>query len=355
VRPLALLLATFLVWLWTPDVAWRPVWGDERPDAGTASSVLVETQAVRRQALSDTLTGYGRLQPDPDSTVSVNLAREGLVARLWVRLGQLVAPGAALLELDTAPGEAMKYEQAQAAVQYARGEASRMQRLFSQQLATRDQVDAARRALQDAEAALAAQRKLGAGQAREVVRAPFAGIVTDLAVRQGQRVQAGADALILAPQENLLVTLGVEPEDARRAAVGMPVLLTPVFEDDVKITSRVANVHAMVNPSTRLVDILVKIPPADTGGLVVGMTLKGVIEVATRRVLAVPRAAVLRDARGSYLFIVQGGRARRIAVRPGLEQGEQVAVEGPLKEGDRVVVLGNYELQDGMRVREASR
>ncbi len=111
----------------------------------------------------------------------------------------------------------------------------------------------------------------------------------------------------------------------------------------------------MVNPSTRLVDILVKIPPADTRGLVVGMTLKGVIEVATRRVLAVSRAAVLRDERGSYLFIVQGGTARRIAVRPGLEQGDQVAVEGPLKEGDRVVVLGNYELQDGMRVREASR
>jgi membrane fusion protein (multidrug efflux system) len=83
-----------------------------------------------------------------------------------------------------------------------------------------------------------------------------------------------------------------------------------------------------------------------------GNRIKGTIIIKEEVTLAVPRSAVLRDAQGAYLFIVQNGRARRVKVTTGLQEADWLAVKGPLKAGDAVVIAGNYELKDGMAVQE---
>ena len=84
-----------------------------------------------------------------------------------------------------------------------------------------------------------------------------------------------------------------------------------------------------------------------------GIRIKGTITVKEETSLAVPRSAVLKDAQGAYLFIVQNGRAHRVRIETtGSDEGDLVAVKGPLKAGDAVVSVGNYELKDGMAVLE---
>ncbi len=315
-------------------------------------SVLVKTTLARETTLTGRLTAFGHVQADPDSRTSINLPHAGLVNRLWIRLGQRVGAGAPLLQLDTAPTTRMRFQQAKAGVDYARSERQRMRRLFSERLATRTQVASAERRLRDARAALAAQRKLGAGRGVEVLRAPFAGIVTQLNVNQGERVQADTNALILARRDRLLVPLGVEPEDARRLKPGMAVTLSPVFDPRVRILATLATIHAMINPRTRLVDVIARVDPKDTHDLMLDMVMEGTIIVSHIRALAVPRSAILTNTKGGYLFVVRHGKAHRIDVRTGLEDHGLVAVTGPVRPGDRVVVLGNYELHDGAAVRE---
>ncbi len=328
--------------------------GGSRAAPAGQPSVLVRTAPAREVVLTDRITAFGHVQADPDSRTSINLPRAGLVNRLWVRLGQQVAAGAPLLQLDTAPTTRMGYQQAKAAVDYARSELQRMQRLFKEQLATRAQVAGAERRLRDARATLAAQRKLGAGQGVEVVRAPFAGIVTQLNVNQGERVQADTNALILARRDHLLVPLGVEPEDAQRLKPGMEVALSPVFDPRVRIRATLATIHAMVDPKTRLVDVIARVDPKDAHDLLLNMVMEGTIVVARVKALAVPRSAILKDHKGSYLFVVQDGKARRIDVTPGLEDRGLIAVTGALHAGEPVVVLGNYELHNGAAIREHS-
>jgi hypothetical protein len=53
------------------------------------------------------------------------------------------------------------------------------------------------------------------------------------------------------------------------------------------------------------------------------------------------------------VFQIKEGRARRVNVSTGIESQGLVMVSGPLDPADRVVVLGNYELNDGTKVREA--
>jgi membrane fusion protein (multidrug efflux system) len=315
----------------------------------------VQVTPAAQRTLQETVTAYGRVQPDPDRLTTIGLPRAGLVSRVWVRAGQEVQAGDPLLRLETAPSTAAEFQQAQASERFARQELDRVQSLFQQQLATRDQLASAEHQLRDAEAALAAQRKLGNDQTAQVIRAPFDGITTEVVVTQGQRVQADSAAMLLAGRDALVVVLGLEQEDAVRVPPGAPVSLSAVFPPAAAIAGRVSAVHAMVNPATRLVDVLVPVPKSAAGALVLEEAMRGEIVLREVDALAVPRSAVLRDDRGSYVFVVSGGKAHRVAVEPGLEADGWTAVQGDLQAGEPVVTTGNYELTDGMEVREASR
>jgi hypothetical protein len=69
---------------------------------------------------------------------------------------------------------------------------------------------------------------------------------------------------------------------------------------------------------------------------------------------SVPRQAVLSDEQGSYLFQVAGGHAHRVAVKVLGETAQTYGVDGRIDPALPVVVLGNYELRDGMPVREGA-
>ncbi|MEJ2061565.1 MAG: efflux RND transporter periplasmic adaptor subunit, partial [Gammaproteobacteria bacterium] len=219
----------------------------------------VKTAPVTQRNLQETLTVYGEVRPDPEQVTGISAAHGGEVTRLWVGLGQVVEPGQQLLELTTDPAARRAYEQARAQVAYARKNLEQVKGLFGQQLATRAELAKAQQELANARSSLQAEVRLGANRAHQIIRAPQAAIVTRVNVAPGDRVQAGASLLTLGARAHLWVTLGIEPEDARRVRSGMNVDLTPVFDDAVHIKARIAQVHAVINPKTRLVDAVVKL------------------------------------------------------------------------------------------------
>lgn len=316
------------------------------------SSVLVKTAQVASQEVTETLTAFGVLDPDPDQVLSLSLPHAGLINRVWVRLGQRVKKGDRLLEVITAPDARMQYLQAQSAVDFARREVERQKRLLDEQLTTNAQVDTAKKNLQDAMASLKALEQRGQGIAKETLRAPMDGIITRLDVSQGQRVQTDAVTMLIAAEQRLIARLGVEPEDLSRVQAGSPVTITSVFGPDVAIATRIREVHAMIDPATHLVEALAPIPEAQIDHLILGSRILGRIQLASHRALVVPHSAVLSEHGQAYVFVVEAGKARRVAVERGVDSGDLVEVTGNLKVGDAVVVSGNYELSDGMTVRE---
>lgn len=323
------------------------------PAAGP--TVAVDVRPAERRALAETVTAYGVLEPDPDQVIAVSIPRAGLITRVWVELGERVEAGQHLLEIATAPDAVMQFQQAQSALDLAQRELARSQRLFDEQLATRAQVDTARAAVSDARSTLAALRDKGIGQATEIVTAPVAGVVSRIDVQQGQRVQADTTTLLLANQHALIARLGVEPEDLRRISPGAAVEVRDVFDDHLSFDGTTRDVHASIDPVTRLVDVLVPVPQARADLLVLGSALSARIRLATVDGTVVPRSAVLRDDRGAYVFTVSDGRARRIDVTTSVAEGDWIAVDGDLAAGTPVIVRGNYGLDDGTAVRTGAR
>ena len=316
--------------------------------AADAPSVAVQTVALKQQMMTATVSGYGVVSPGTRSLQNISLPRAGQVLSLLVNAGQVVRQGTPLLEFGTGSDAALGYQQATTAMRFAANEVTRVEQLLSQQLATQSQLGAAKKALADAQAALVAQQKTGSGRGVERISAPFDGIVASITAAQGDRLMAGAPILQLARGGDQRIVLGVEPEEVARVRPGMPVSVASVFNAKHRAAGRVTQVFGMVNPQTQFVDVLVTVPGA---GLMAGTRVRADIQLDPQAVWVVPRSAVLRDAQGAYLYQVQAGRAHRVNVRAGLEQGGLVAVSGSFNNSQPVVSLGNYELQDGMAVR----
>ena len=132
---------------------------------------------------------------------------------------------------------------------------------------------------------------------------------------------------------------------------GMQVHIMSVFDHECVVNGNIAAVHGIINPQTRLVDILSTFRKARAISFR-GMQVRGKIVLATVESWVVPRSAVVRDADGrAGIFQVRDGRAVHVSVSCGVETDDEIAVSGNFDPKLPVVVTGNYELRDGLAVR----
>lgn len=322
--------------------------------------VRVTTPEPARFGERFSLTGSLTAERDADLSPRV----DGLVAALRVDAGERVEAGQILLELDaTLAGHALARARAASAEAAARvAEAQRLldeaaragNALPATQLATREAE------LRLAEANLAAVREAEREQAELLARhrlpAPFAGVIAERRVDEGEWVTRGTPVLRLvapapvrldlrAPQERYAeLTDAVEVRVFPDAAPGEP--LQARIEARVPVTDAGAR--------TFLLRLRVEDP---AGRLLPGMSARAEFALpASEPALAVPRDALLRQPDGGYsLFVVEGegatGVARQRSVRVLRDQGAMVAVGEGIAAGERVVVRGNEALRDGQAVR----
>ncbi|WP_029406816.1 efflux RND transporter periplasmic adaptor subunit [Thiomicrorhabdus sp. Milos-T2] len=315
----------------------------------------VKTTPVVQKVIQQNVIAYGTILPDADQINTLSMPHAGMVEKVWVRPGQKVKKGDLLFSLNVSPGEKMTYLQAQASVEFAKKDLKRQEKLLLQHLATKSQVNSAKKTLQDAQIHLDSLKKQGLGKNLQHFISPQDGIVTQVNVQAGQRVQADTSALQIASDQQFVVRLGVESEDLRRLAVGQTVKIQSVFDLDKPFFSKISQIHAMLNPTTHLVDIIVPIPPEQTAHYVLGSRLKGEILLESHSSLIVPRSTILTDSKGSYVFSVKNGEAQKISVNIGQSTHQWIEVTQGLKPGDKVAFQGNYELETGMKVQEEAK
>ncbi|CAG9192184.1 Efflux transporter periplasmic adaptor subunit [Paraburkholderia tropica] len=325
-----------------------------------APSAAVQTVRVSRGAVSQTLVAYGTVASAAANATTVSLPYLARVTRVLVQPGQTVARGAPLFVVQADPNAVIAYTQAQSSATLARGELARTQSLYRDGLATQSQLAAAQKALDDAQQALAAQHATGIAAGANTVTAPVAGVVAQLTAAPGDQVQAGtalaqlvADNTANAHAAN--VSLGIEPADALTLHAGDRVVLHPLAPalDGLQAQGRIVLVGAAVDAQSQLVNVGANVPLAGTAFLP-GTRVRADIDTQTGIWWNVPRAAVLQDDRGHYVYqIAPGNKAQRVNVTVKVEHGNAYGVDGALDATRPLVVSGNDELEDGMAVRLA--
>jgi membrane fusion protein, multidrug efflux system len=323
-------------------------------DADTVSTTpvtaLVTTVPVVERRVAESLLVYGTLEPAPQQNLTLAATRDSIIAGVAVNSGERVRKGQILITLTPTPQSRAAWVQAKSGLSYTQTALERTRSLYKEHLATREQLAAAEKAQSDAQVTLAVAQQAGGGGPLPL-RASRDAVVTSVLVNTGEQVVANTALLTLAANGGLQARLGVAPEQAAALHSGLPVTLHSVFDVNKTVTGKITAVGGMLDVNTGLLDVFVPLSHAARGFLP-GTQVQGEITLSDKRSLAVPRTSVLHDAQGAYVFVITGHTAHRVNVHTGADDGTWIAVKGELKAGEAVVTLGNYELTDGMAVRE---
>jgi membrane fusion protein, multidrug efflux system len=317
--------------------------------ADEAGSVQVIAIPPKAGSVPDIVTAYGSAAPALDGGMTLSLQQDGRVDAIAVTPGEAVGTGERLMNFSASAAASSIFQQAVSALALAKTQRLHTAGLLSQQLATRDQLAQADKAVSDAQATLDALQRDGAGHTTQTLTAPFDGIVAAIPVAQGDRVQPGTALLNLTRLDGLVVTVGIEPSDRARLHAGQPVHLSRL-SDGTAIEGRVLRLDGVLNPKTREIDADISVP---SGAVISGESFRADITVGRLEGWVVPHPAVLIDEKGAYVFQIVDNKAVRIAVTLVGSDGTNDVVKGPINAGRTLVIAGNYQLDDGTKVRSA--
>ncbi|MBV8074204.1 MAG: efflux RND transporter periplasmic adaptor subunit [Candidatus Eremiobacteraeota bacterium] len=245
----------------------------------------------------------------------------------------------------------------------------------------RNRVRAQRDALRQAEANLAATQPgdVAAAQAdaqraaadlqfaqeqvaRMRIRAPYAGIVQNVAsqasdplrqLQPGDAVTVGQALITLATNEPFVVRTKVDEQDVASIAVGQRAIVSGEAFGSKTLPGHVTAISAYAqksdDPTNTSRQILTTVRlDRSLPFLRDGMTVDvDIVTVDERRALTVPTDAVRRDAKNKpYVFVVRDGIAKRADVRLGPSNDSSTIVRSGLSAGDVVISDKNPQLAE---------
>lgn len=319
---------------------------------GGPPPAAVETAPAEQRTLSPRITVTGQVRSRSAADLSAAVA--GTLA--WVaEPGARMNAGALVARLDTDELSLQKLEQearvkrGEINLQQLGREADRLEALGS--AVSRFQLEQAQSqrdlAAADLEIARATLKQLQERLSRAEVRAPFAGVVSDRVHRAGEEVNRGEAVARLVDPNSLEVRLFLPLKHVGAIRTGDRVTLQ---SEGGPVSARVRSIVPAGDARSQSFEVLVDLPAE--AGLAVGSTVPVALPLGTPRAqMAVPRDALILRADGTSVYRVKADTAERLAVIPGVADGDWVAVTGALEPGERVVVRGGENLQDGAPVK----
>jgi membrane fusion protein (multidrug efflux system) len=320
-----------------------PVAGEQVRKGDLVLSV-VTTGQVRSNA-------YARLKAETNGTVMAVL----------VSPGQVVHKGQPLVKLDPRPFD-ISVREAQAALDQAM--IAYRDYIIPDSIATGRATPEDRRANAETRAGVPLARvrleRAKLDQERSTIEAPFDGVVDQLDVAAGERINAGQDVVSVVDISNLVIEAQVLEHDIPLIRVGGEAIITAAASPDRPVYGKVAAVLPIIDSVKRAGRALIR--ARSNGVLRPGMYADVRLE-ANRlhdRVIVPTRAIIERDGR-PLVFVVKNSRAQWVYILPGLSNGAETEVlpdsstgQIPVSAGDTVLVEGHLTLTHDAPVRVVS-
>ncbi len=297
------------------------------------------------------------IPPKAEQVISSPLA--GLVVQLLVQQNQAVRSGASLVRIASPELGQLQLQLllATARATLARQAAQREQALFDEGIIPQRRVQEAQAALREGEATLnqaraalrlsgmpsaTIERVAASGEPQDSITlaATQAGIVTEITVKPGQRVEASTALLHIAQTDSLWLDIQLPVSENANWPAG-----TKVRIQDRNVTARILSVSRTVSSTSQTV-LLRAAVEGQAGQLRPGefVTVEMPIE-PTQGSWDVPLSAVVHDGDRAYVFVrtADGFEARRVKVVFSARQ--RVRVQGPVKAGEQIAVSGLVALK----------
>lgn len=332
--------------------------GEGGPEAATP----VEVQLVESKPIAETTEYLALLKSRHSATINPQV--EGYITKIFVKSGDHVATGAALLQIDPLKQEATVNSQEatrlaqESNVNLARVNLERAKKLAEAGVIAKSDLDNAQTNYDTAVAQLKSLEHQVEQQKVELryykVSSPMDGIVGDIPVRVGDRVVVSTLLTTVDEPGALEAYLYIPAARAKDLRLGLPVKLLDEA-GDLRTQTQITFISPQVDPDTQTVLAKAAVPNPKAN-LRIAQQVRAQVVWGNASGPVVPVLAVTRINGQFFVFVAEKGAKGTIARQRGVKVGDifgnDYAVLDGLKPGEHLIVSGTQFLQDGAAVSE---
>lgn len=315
-----------------------------------ASGKLVVATTLEAAPFETYLEVQGRV--DARESVEVYAEMPGTVRTINVKVGQQVAKGTVLAELENAPLR-QTIEQTKTQYELTKTMFEKQKGLWEQKIGTEVaylQAKAAKEGLEKTLAGLEAQLDMTR------IKAPVAGTVDEVNTRLGQAVSPNPmqSTFKIVNYNDMRVVADLAESNIAKVKLGDAVKL--YFKDyDREETAKLTHVAKTINLINRTFRVEANL---NTGGKTYNPNMVVVMRIndfSADSALTVPVNVIQRSEQGSFLMVAEKkGKqlvARKRYVTVGRTYASQAQITDGLQAGEQVITVGYNDLNDGQEIR----
>lgn len=312
-----------------------------------AESRVVQVSVVDVQPgpMRDILVLPGETEAWQDVRVPADMG--GVVEWIGPKEGDAVKQGELLAKIDVSALKA-NLDKAEAAAKLADELYQRRKTLFEQKIFTKEDLDRSQ-----------TERTLGYGNLKQAqveyergsTVAPISGLVNHLYVDEGEFIERGKPMLDLVNVDRIKVNANVPELDVRYLKVAQKATVRIDAFPGKQIPGIVDFVAFKADPATKTFQVKVIIDNPDHAirpGMIARVAfLRRVIPDA----LTAPLFALTDKGGERILFVEKDGVVQARSVSIGIIEGDRIQITKGLNPGDHLIVVGQTEVEEGMRVK----
>ncbi|MEW5976273.1 MAG: efflux RND transporter periplasmic adaptor subunit [Acidobacteriota bacterium] len=376
-----------------------PKEGEEKEHGkGASHAVIVEKEAqanvglkiveVATRPMVTTLQTTGIVSPNETRVAHVRPLARGLIEKVFVRLGDRVKAGDSLVRYDNIElGELIneylsslaQEEKERTNVEVSQKFLDRSKALLENQAIAQKEYELKEAEYKNAQAALERQRadlakyeeklhrfglsdkdieKLHGPEHQQahrtashnVLRAPFAGIITKYDVAEGELVEPDRELFTITDIDTVWVLADVYEKDISLIREGQQVEIAVATYPDKIFTGKITYVSDVIDPTSRSAKVRCGV---ENKSHELKLDMFATVRVPTshsRQVLAIP-ASSLQNIDGKSVAFAQVGESEFVprALQVGAQQEGWVEILSGLKQGEKVVAEGSFYLKSNLQ------
>lgn len=314
---------------------------------GIQDVYYVSVAKVEKKDLQHSLSLVGTVTAYND--VNILSETQGKITAVYVNVGDYKQAGSVLFQVDDELKKAAVMS-AEANYDKAKKDYARFQELYKQKSATDAQLDQAKLGYAMAESQyIVAKRQYEDTK----IKTPISGVITSRPVDLGTTVQGAPQPTLVAnivDISRLKVKLNVAEEDAFVLKVGDPVSVTTDVYPGVTFKGRIESISSK-GDDAHTYPVEITIPNEKAHPLKAGMFAR--VEFTTlnnHKTLVIPRDALVGSVREPQVFVIENGISKLRNIVVGDESGTDIQVLQGLNEGDTIVVNGQSNLVENVKV-----
>ncbi len=314
---------------------------------GIQDVYYVSVDKVSKKDLSETLSLVGNISANNDVNIISETA--GKITAVFAKVGDYKQAGSVLFQVDDELKKAA-FMSAEANYDKAKKDYERFKSLHQQNSVTDSQLDQAKLGAAVAEAQyITAKRQLNDTQ----IKTPISGYVSARYVDIGSMVQGAPQSTLVAnivDISRLKVKLNLAEQDAFLVKTGDQVKVTVDVYPGATFNGRIESISSKGDElHTYPVEIIIKNENAHP--LKAGMFARvEFTSIKSRETIVIRRESLVGSIKEPQVFVIENGIAKLRNLTVGDQSGIYVQVLRGLKEGETIVVNGQNNLVDNLKV-----